>query len=134
MLDTIHDLIDELIAKHEGQESANEAEVRFKIIDEVLKGLEWIKDDIEVEPHTENGYSDYILSVEGSSRMVIEAKRAGKAFYLKESDLEDRPYTFGFIAEEFPEAHKALLQATNYALTCGAEYTLSPMDTNGLFL
>jgi len=123
MLDTIHDLIDELIAKHEGQESANEAEVRFKIIDEVLKGLEWIKDDIEVEPHTENGYSDYILSVEGSSRMVIEAKRAGKAFYLKESDLEDRPYTFGFIAEEFPEAHKALLQATNYALTCGAEYT-----------
>ena len=65
---------------------ANEAETRFKVIDGVLeKVLGWQKDDIQVEPacadngHTE--YADYVVST-ATTKIVVEAKRAGAAFTL----------------------------------------------------
>ncbi len=65
---------------------ANEAETRFKVIDQVLQRiLGWQFDDISVEERvSEDGkttYSDYILRTANAS-IIVEAKRIGATFEL----------------------------------------------------
>lgn len=87
-IDSAHKYLDR-VAKTYGQldlASANEAQTRFHLIDEVLLSvLGWEKTDIEVEDRaSEDGattYADYIIRT-AATTLVVEAKRLGAAFTL----------------------------------------------------
>ena len=103
---------------------ANEAATRLRAIDTILfEVLDWQKEDVEPEKYCRaEGYADYVCHVDGRKVLVIEAKRAGKTFVVSSDALENRPYSFGFIASESKEAADALLQAIGYAATLGVHY------------
>lgn len=58
----------------------NEANTRLKVLDRILfEVLGWKHEPVLVEPHTESGYIDYLLTIgERRGVMVMEAKRVGK--------------------------------------------------------
>jgi len=77
------DIIQGLIEEYRGVD-LNEAETRFKIIDEILeKILKWPKSKNSVEQYIEGNRADYVLySKSGHPSLVIESKRSGKYFDL----------------------------------------------------
>ena len=103
---------------------ANEATTRLRAIDTILFDvLDWDKEDVDPEQYCRaEGYADYVCTARGLCLLVIEAKRAGKTFVLGSDNLENRPYSFGFIASESKDAADALQQAIGYAATLGAHY------------
>jgi len=103
---------------------ANEATTRLRAIDTILFDvLDWLKEDVEPEKYCRaKGYADYVCHADGRKLLVIEAKRSGKTFVVSSDPLENRPYSFGFIASESKEAAVALQQAIGYAATLGAHY------------
>ena len=103
---------------------ANEATTRLRAIDTMLFDvLDWLKEDVEPEKYCRaKGYADYVCHADGRKLLVIEAKRSGKTFVVSSDPLENRPYSFGFIASESKEAAVALQQAIGYAATLGAHY------------
>ncbi|HEY8031911.1 MAG TPA: ATP-binding protein, partial [Methylocella sp.] len=58
----------------------NEAGTRLKVLDRILfEVLGWKHEPVLVEPHTESGFIDYLLTIgERRGALVIEAKRVGK--------------------------------------------------------
>ncbi|WP_136079880.1 hypothetical protein [Pontiella desulfatans] len=103
---------------------ANEAKTRLQSIDTMLFDiLDWEKEEVDPEQYCRaKGYADYVCSVEGQRLLVIEAKRSEKTFTVNSEALENRPYSFGFIASESKDAADALQQAIGYAATLGAHY------------
>lgn len=68
----------------------NEAQTRFDIIDEVLRGvLNWPAERIRVEHHEDDGYTDYELLGSGTLA-IVEAKKEGVSFTLP-LDTESGP-------------------------------------------
>lgn len=56
-----------------------EQDARLHIIDRILiEVLGWDRQGIRTEPHIESGYIDYLLSIGGRNRLVVEAKRISK--------------------------------------------------------
>jgi hypothetical protein len=76
-------LIKSLIEKYPNN-TLNEAETRFKIIDEILeKFLKWPKDSIYVEKYIEGNRADYILKNKADKPvLIIESKRENEYFEL----------------------------------------------------
>ncbi len=123
--------------KHEARFSdfdieSNEAQTRLELIDTVLFDiLDWEKGQVEVEKHCrEPGYADYVFIVGSRFPLVVEAKRAGKNFFVKPNSISsDRPVPFSLLAKESPDAKSALVQAIMYATTLGTQFA---GITNGL--
>lgn len=70
--------------------SANEAETRLKIIDQVLfEVLRWTKEDVSLENRvSEDGkttYADYVIKT-ASTAFIVEAKKIGETFKTKQFD------------------------------------------------
>jgi hypothetical protein len=114
--------------------SLNEAATRLLLVDEILVALGWRKEEFNPEQPTGNaGYTDYLLSVDGFPRLVVEAKRTGHTFFSarKHSKTE---YTLTYARSAFGSAFADVLdQAAKYAreqcvpfaiLTNGAEWLL----------
>ena len=78
------ELIKKIKADYPDVESFNEAETRFKIIDEVLeKYLKWPKIASSVEFVIEGNRADYILKNKNNKPvLIIESKKAGIYFEL----------------------------------------------------
>lgn len=81
-MDTVNRIIED--ARKLNLDSANEAQTRMKIIDEVLyEVLKWTKDDVSVEERvSEDGnttYADYLVKT-ASAAFIIEAKKIGESF------------------------------------------------------
>lgn len=101
--------------------TANEAQTRFDVIDELIKGvLGWKTGQVKVENYSSGkkiSYIDYVLSV-GDATIVIEAKKSGAAFpnptLTKRLKLSGSILGVGDIA-------KAIAQAEEYALTKKAD-------------
>lgn len=74
--------------------SLNEAETRFKIIDEILeKFLKWPKDSTSVEKFINGNRADYILkSKVGKPLLIIESKRENVYFELPNNVNGDKNY------------------------------------------
>ncbi len=102
----------------------NESTTRLRAIDTILFDiLSWDKSSVETEKYCRaEGYADYIFILDENPCMVLEAKRSGIEFVLSARKFEDRPYAFGLLAKECPQATKALNQAIGYAATLGARY------------
>jgi len=102
----------------------NESTTRIRAIDTmVFDVLAWDKASVEGEKYCrDEGYADYVFSLNDRPCFVLEAKRSGIAFILPDREFQNRPYRFGILAEECPKAAKALNQAIGYAATLGARY------------
>lgn len=102
----------------------NEDTTRFRAIDTVFFDvLNWDKHCVETEKYCrEEGYADYVFNLNHSPYLILEAKKSGTYFVLPDKNYEGRPFAFGILGAECPEARKALLQAIGYASTLGATY------------
>ena len=59
-------------------QDANEAKTRLLVVDEVLQILGWAKEEYNPEEKTSvGGYTDYLLTIGGQPRLIVEAKRYG---------------------------------------------------------
>ncbi len=78
------DLIKKLKTKYKDSSILNEAETRFKIIDEILeKYLKWPKSNTSVEFFVDGNRADYILKNKANKPiLVIESKKQGVYFDL----------------------------------------------------
>lgn len=78
------ELIQKLKNDYKDIQSLNEAETRFKIVDEILeKFLKWPKIDTAVEVKIEGNRADYILKGKNQRPLlIIETKKAGVYFEL----------------------------------------------------
>lgn len=57
-----------------------ESDTRLKIIDRMLiEVLGWTRDEIRTEKRSGEGYADYVCSLTGKARLIVEAKRDGRA-------------------------------------------------------
>jgi hypothetical protein len=81
------DLIKKIKSDYSNPKSLNEAETRFKILDEILeKYLKWPKIDTAVEFYVEGNRADYILKNKANKPLlVIESKKQGVYFELPNS-------------------------------------------------
>ncbi|MFT4804514.1 MAG: ABC-type lipoprotein export system ATPase subunit [Psychroserpens sp.] len=126
--------LEELRQKHnalaETLHTSNEATTRLLIIDEVLKILGWEVEDFNPESYSSSsGYSDYLLKHDGTSKLVIEAKRVGLTFGSPKSHLNLSDYSVSYFKTAF-KTHltKTIEQATKYCVDNGVSYALV---TNG---
>ncbi len=114
--------------------SANEADTRLKLIDQIVFGvLEWTHDDVSVEVRSsEDGtttFADYVLSTAMTS-LVVEAKRIGATF-------DDLPNQRRVLIRRLLRTNigEYLIQARDYArrlsipfasVTNGAQWVIFP--------
>jgi predicted DNA-binding ribbon-helix-helix protein len=101
----------------------NEAKTRLLLIDEVLLALGWNKDDFNPEQAARAaGFTDYLLSVDGYPRLVVEAKRAGHTFTSNKRHTKSE-YTLPYARTAFGQPFSEVLeQAERYAREHGVPY------------
>jgi hypothetical protein len=103
-----------------GDTIISETDTRFKVIDRVLTdGLGWQRESVTTEEHTGGGRLDYRLQVDGSTRLIVEAKRDAISFGLTHRQtgqaykLDGPAFT--------SEAKEAIGQVIGYCAFKGAE-------------
>jgi len=100
----------------------NEAETRVKIIDSILNDcLGWEEGCIRREEHINVGYMDYELLIGGSTRLVLEAKRAGEYFEIPEFKYR-RTYKLSGAIETVANLMDAIKQVRGYCDEIGCKY------------
>ncbi len=105
--------INENISNIESEEDA-----KLQIINRILiECLNWKFSDIKAETHHENGFSDYILSVNQNPALLIEAKRIG----VIEIDTaeKNRVRHLKLSGSSLKRSIKGIEQAVSYALPNG---------------
>jgi len=107
-------------------QGANEAKTRLLIIDEVLAILGWPKSEYEPELATTVGtYTDYRLTIDGQSRLIVEAKRIGVIAPLPKT-IQRPEYANSFLSTNYGYEMKSLLeQCQGYCVQCGMPYALA---------
>lgn len=111
------------------ESNANEAETRFRIIDEVIFNiLNWTKDDVTVEDRvTEDGkttFSDYIVKTV-STAFIIEAKKVGVTFSSIKHDRKLK-LTNSIVSGDLGNA---IIQARDYCRKLSIQFAVV---TNGI--
>jgi len=112
------DFVKKLKADYPNIDSFNEAETRFKIIDDILeKYLKWPKTEMSVEKKIEGNRADYILKGKNQRPLlVIETKRAGAYFNLPININISKRFQKISIDKLItdPNIHSAILQVKEY--------------------
>lgn len=108
----------------ESARTSNEATVRLRSINTLLfEVLGWDQLTVDVEKYCrEVGFADYAFREKDSICLLLEAKKGGATFVLPDQKFSDRPIGFPLLAQECPDAEKALRQALGYAASEGARY------------
>jgi KaiC/GvpD/RAD55 family RecA-like ATPase len=105
-----------------------EADTRAKIIDQIFqKCLGWSESDFSREDRVEGGFIDYVLSIDGIPRIVIEAKKNGDYFELP-LDMKIRKYKINAAISKVENVLKYIEQAQRYCVEKGIKYGIV---TNG---
>lgn len=96
---------------------ANEAKTRLLIIDRVLNVLGWSRDDFNPEASAGDiGYIDYMLTIDDTPRVVVEAKRIGHTFGSPSHGMRKTDYQLNYLRKAFgPALNEVLEQAIEYA-------------------
>lgn len=112
-------------ANHE--QIVTEQDARFQLIDRFLiEVLGWPRQSITTEPHVDEGRIDYLLSLGGRNRFVVEAKRTAAAL------TQTKECKVGYFKFDGPAARAAtsvLRQAEGYCMDAGVQFCAA---TNGL--
>ena len=107
-------------ARQQAEQILTESEARFQLIDRILVDvLCWRRDGIRLEPKTDSGYIDYLLTSGGKNIFVIEAKRTGKNL-ISTKQTEHRYYKLGGAA--LREAQDGIAQAARYCSSKSVPY------------
>jgi len=100
----------------------SEADTRSKMIDEIFKNcLGWSESDIVREERIDGGFVDYVFSIDGIPRFVVEAKKSGMCFQVPLS-LKSRKYKLSGIISREKDIMKAIEQAQGYCIEKGTSY------------
>jgi len=101
-----------------------EADTRVRAIDTMLYDvLKWDHADVSHEEYVyKEGYADYVFLVDGTKKLVLEAKRDEDSFVVNGGPYEDVAVPFRLLAEESKSALAALKQVQGYAVQLGAQY------------
>jgi hypothetical protein len=120
----LRELIDTNIV--EDLQGANEAETRLRLVDEVLALLGWNKAEYNPERATSLGdYTDYLLAVDGVSRLIVEAKRVGRVPPPK-TTLMSPTYEIQYLHKNCNKQMTELLdQCLGYSMSCGVRYAVA---------
>lgn len=101
----------------------NEAETRFKIIDQIFqKCLGWEIHDISVEENYQGKYTDYIFSTSNKA-LIVEAKKEGIYFDIPIENGRQKRSLKGLISEN-DEIRNAIIQVTDYCKERGIEFAV----------
>lgn len=117
---------------------ANEAESRLLVIDEILNIFGWSKEEFNPEAYCRTaGYADYVLSLDRTPRLVVEAKKIGATFGLPKNTLTLNEYSVAYLKKAFnKKVSEVIDQAQRYCvekavqfalITNGAEWFVCPM-------
>lgn len=126
------------IARKDTLFEANEAECRLLVIDEILGILGWNKEEFMPEAYcSAAGFADYIISIERSPRLIVEAKKFGVTFGMPTSSMTSTEYSVSYLKKAFKRKVSEVIEqaqrycvekAVQYALiTNGAEWFVCPM-------
>ncbi len=98
----------------------SESDTRLKIIDRILtEVLGWELGDITTSERAGTGFTDYVLKLSASSRLILEAKKDGVGFGLQRRQSGQAFKLNGPVFED--EAEKAINQAIIYNAYKNAE-------------
>lgn len=119
--DTAYTNLKSLIKSYSNDLLKNEAETRFKFIDEFLVNcLGWSKEHINVERNYNGEYSDYEI---GKPKiLILEAKRSSIEFNLPSPIKNKLFYSIKQIKSLDQHAHDALTQVQKYCSDRGVKY------------
>jgi KaiC/GvpD/RAD55 family RecA-like ATPase len=100
----------------------SEADTRCKMIDMIFKDcLGWSESDIVREERIDGGFVDYVFSVDGIPRLVVEAKKSDVCFQIPLS-LKSRKYKLSGIISREKAIIKTIEQAQKYCIEKGVNY------------
>ena len=141
----INKVLDDLIDRYAqlGETELNEADTRLQFIDTILSQvLGWSTDQFHAEefappPAQVQGrnkakkkeWLDYHLQVSDHMRVVVEAKRVGKTFYLSQAKHQRTVRLRGLAENHGPALAAVIKQATEYCFSVG---TYAFFVTNGI--
>lgn len=102
-----------------GTTNFNEAQTRFKIIDEIVKKcLNWENNGIDVEIRNDAGFADYCLGA--PVKCILEAKREGVYFELPIVDSKpDQVIDIRSVIKGNKDLEAALIQVQSYCAAHG---------------
>ncbi|NEP79342.1 MAG: AAA family ATPase [Okeania sp. SIO3B3] len=99
----------------------SETDTRVKVIDRILKDvLGWPYHEFTTEEQAGTGFIDYKLTHNGRSRAVLEAKRDGREFDLKNRSV-GRAYKLNGAVFNSPNVKEGIRQAIGYCAYKNAE-------------
>jgi len=104
-------------------EDLSESDTRAKYIDPLFTDVLGYRDqeDIRREPHVHAGYIDYVFSIDGIRRFVLEAKKIGESFRVPKS-LTGRYYRIDGSISTDKRIMDAIEQAQRYCIDSGVRY------------
>ena len=112
-------------------ESSTESDTRFKIIDRMLaEVMGWERTNIQMEPHGESGYVDYLLSRGDRNCLVLEAKRKGRLL-VNTRNPNVANYKLGGPALD--SARDGIAQARKYCVDHGVSYSIVTTGEEWIF-
>ena len=112
----------------ESLQALNEADIRAQLIDRVFReALGWPPECVKREEHTDSGYIDYSLIVNGKNTILLEAKSAGVWFTLPEN-LTRRSLKLDGVLTSQPAIMDAIKQVRGYCDDTATRYGIA---TNG---
>ncbi len=101
----------------------NESDTRFQIIDKILKDtFYWPESNIITESITNVGYTDYQLTSNGKTFLVIEAKKEKLNFNFSEyKEISNNKIKVKVLMKD-KNTEKTILQVKNYCNDIGCKY------------
>ena len=99
--------------------SWTEADTRAKLIDPLFREcLGWDEKDIVRETHVHKGFIDYVFSIDGFKKFVLEAKEVGLSFQIPEA-LNNRKYVIAGTISTDKAILAAIEQTQRYCIEKG---------------
>jgi len=103
------------------QKIETEQDARLQLVNRfLLEVLGWNYPDFETEHHSENGYSDYLLTGSGRRRLVVEAKRIGRLV----DSVAPGARTYKISGPALKSAFDGIQQAALYCLDVGVNLAI----------
>jgi hypothetical protein len=104
----------------------NEATTRLLIVDSILEILGWSKTEFNAEKvNSIGGYTDYRLTIDGQSRLIVEAKKMGRVEQLPRP-IQSQQYKNIFLYNSCGSEMQLLLrQCQEYCIACGVPYAVA---------
>ncbi len=100
----------------------SEQDARFQLINRILvEVLGWEHGDIHTEPHTPNGYADYLLRSGGTAAVVVEAKKTG---HVLVDTVNSKVSSYSVSGPAIKSAFDGVKQAVSYSMDHGADFAI----------